>query len=358
MSGAVTRWTSERVVTLKTVLGRHTTLRDGLRAASEALGFHVTRPAADAALARAGFVAAYQSLASPPLPVWDRDTDPSIPVADAVELPDDSDTTSGVWPLVEVDAPLGWRFTDSEERILFVPDCHWPYCDRAAWGVMLRCAAKIRPTRIVVLGDFLDFFQCSSHDSDPRRYTSVQSDLQSANRALDELDSLGATHKHFIEGNHEFRLLKYLWKRAPALLESMKLPELLRLGDRQWTWTPYRQHLQVGDVWVTHDTGHAGAWAHQRSGNDFMASTVIGHTHRLATLSFGNSLGQRFVTAMFGWLGSVPEADYLHMAKRMKDWSHGFGIGWQYNGHVHLQAVPIVNYSAVLGGEVVALDRS
>lgn len=250
---------------------------------------------------------------------------------------------------------VGWTVEEPEERILFVPDTHVPFHDAVAWGVMMQAARRFKPTRIVILGDFLDFMQASTHDSSPERRTSIKHDVDMANELLDQLDSLGATSKAYCEGNHEFRLTRYLWAKAPALLASVKLPELLRLQERGWSWTPYREHLRIHDLWVTHETGHAGAWAHHRSAADFMGSVVIGHTHRIGQVAFGNALGQRFTATMCGWLGSAEGADYMHASKKARDWSHGFGLGWVVGGRVVVQPVPIVDRAAVVDGAVVRM---
>ena len=71
-------------------------------------------------------------------------------------------------PATPAPAPaIGWMVEEPVERILFVPDTHVPFHDPIAWGVMMQAAKRLKPHRVVVLGDFLDFFQCS----DPVSYT-------------------------------------------------------------------------------------------------------------------------------------------------------------------------------------------
>jgi len=292
---------------------------------------------------------------SPEVVIVDDAPPETLPSEDIPVFVDDETYVTEA-PTTPPPPPVGWTVEEPEERILFVPDVHVPFHDVVAWGVMMQVAKRLRPHRIVVLGDFLDFFQCSDHEKDPRRNTTVAADVAEAKVLLGELANLGADRLHFIEGNHEKRLRRYLMTRAPALLDSVDLPAMLGLREAGWTWTPYHEHLRIGDLHVTHDTGHAGATAAQRSSSDFMGSVVLGHTHRIGVHAFGNALGQRFVSAMFGWLGSVPEADYLPLVKRMKDWSHGFGIGYRMpSGHVALHAVPIVDGAAVVDGAVVRM---
>lgn len=243
------------------------------------------------------------------------------------------------------------------ERILIVPDCHHPYVDAGAWRLMLKCARLFKPDRIVVLGDFVDFYAVSDHDKDPRRATQIDAEVKAANEALDDLDALGAAHRHFCEGNHETRLHRYLTRHAPALLDTVDVPSLLRLHERGWTFTRYGQHHRVGDLWFTHAVnGAAGRQAHHRAGATFQRSVAIGHTHRIATTAFGNVLGDRYMASMFGWLGSAVEQSYSHDAAKASEWALGFGLGWKLpDGTVHTQAVPIVGYTAVVAGVVVTL---
>jgi len=42
------------------------------------------------------------------------------------------------------------------ERILFIPDVHRPFHDRAAWKLMLRAAKDFKPDILIILGDFAD----------------------------------------------------------------------------------------------------------------------------------------------------------------------------------------------------------
>lgn len=252
-----------------------------------------------------------------------------------------------------------WTTSKPMERILFIPDCHFPYVDRAAWAVMLRCAEIFKPHRIVQMGDFVDCFTVSDHSKDPRRGTQLEAELVASNEALDELDALGAEHKHITWGNHENRLYRYLCDRAPALLDTVRIEKLLRLDERGWTHSAFGTSFRIGNLYVTHSVnGQAGENAHHRAGARFQKSVVIGHTHRIAHKVFGNVTGERFTASMFGWVGQELEATYNHDAEKSAMWSHGFGIGYMLpSGDVHVQVVPIVGRHAVLNGEIVGIER-
>lgn len=243
---------------------------------------------------------------------------------------------------------------DALERILFVPDTHTPYHDVDAWALMLRAARAFGPTRIVVLGDLVDFFAISSHPKDPNRQRNLESEIQAGQDRLDELGALGALTKNYVAGNHEHRLSRYLTQAAPEIFNLLKFEEVLGLAARGWTYTPYRDHLTIGRLHVTHETGDAGMYAHVRARAAFASNAVIGHTHRMAMHYAGNAHGTSHVGAMFGWLGDAKATDYMHRIKAHA-WQLGFGLGYHdtASGVVHLQAVPIIDGACLVEGTLI-----
>jgi predicted phosphodiesterase len=239
-------------------------------------------------------------------------------------------------------------------RVLFIPDTHRPYHDKRAWQVMLKAARVFQPDKIVVLGDFADFYAVSHFTKDPRRKNDLQWEADDVNEGLDELDALDATHKIYIAGNHEDRLEKYLSLAAPALIGVTSVPELFRLNERGWYYTPYKRSTRLGKLRLTHDTGSAGINAHRSSMDAFQASVIIGHTHRMEMSFKGNADGHPTVGAMFGWLGDFDQVDYMQAVQARRSWVHGFGIGYEEpNGVIHLQPVPIINEACVVAGQLI-----
>jgi predicted phosphodiesterase len=255
--------------------------------------------------------------------------------------------------LVSMVAPS--QTEDFTERILIVPDTHVPFHDERAFQVMLAGAAVFKPTTIVILGDFVDFYSVSFHSKNPSRKTSLMDEVAAARSQLAKLDQLGAIRKVYISGNHEYRLERYLAEKAPELAECVDVQSLLQLNENGWEWVPYRSHIQIGKLFFTHDTGAAGRDAHVRAGATFEHSVAIGHTHRVATHYFGNAAGESHVAAMLGWLGDRSQIDYMNPIKVFKDWQLGFGVAFvEPTGVTHLSAIPIIDYKAVVCGQLVS----
>jgi predicted phosphodiesterase len=239
---------------------------------------------------------------------------------------------------------------------LIIPDLHVPYHDKRAWGLVLKAGKLVKPDFIVVLGDFLDCYTVSSHRKDPRRRLTLQDELDAANAELDKLDALGAKSRHFVQGNHEHRLERYLMDHAPEVFGMARPDRLLRMADRGWSYTPYGRSLRIGRMNYTHDVdGKAGPNAHAQSLQAFGGNVCQGHTHRLATCYAGNLKNETHTGVSLGWLGDANAADYKSYVKAKKDWTLGFGLAlMEPNGNTHLQAVPIISYRAAVFGDIVS----
>ncbi len=245
------------------------------------------------------------------------------------------------------------------KRYLFVPDTHVPYHNKRSWRLMVEAARSWRPDGIVVMGDLADFFAVSSHSKDPRRVLQLKSEMQQANAALDDLDSLGATDRRFIAGNHCDRLQRYLQDKAPELFDFVDVPRLLHLEDRGWKYTPYKKYDRLGKLYMTHDVGSSGRYAVFRALETFAHSVVTAHTHRLQYIVEGDATGGSRVSVSFGWLGDVDAVDYMNEAQAKKSWGQGFGIGYHDTSSdlVYLVPVPIVNDTCVLEGVQYRVDK-
>lgn len=240
------------------------------------------------------------------------------------------------------------------ERILIVPDTHAPYHDKRAWDIVMQVGRAIQPDTIVHLGDLADFYAVSAYSKSPLRTLSLPDEVEICRSLRLQLDSLAPKRKIFIEGNHEDRLRRYLTDKAPELFGLVNTDQLLQLSENDWEFYPYREHAKIGKVYFTHDTGHAGKYATNRSLETYQHSVVVGHNHANQYLVTGDATGTYQVGAQFGWLGDMNQIDYLHRIKVSRQWSLGFGTGYHEvaTGVIWLTPHPIVNYSVCVDGKV------
>lgn len=119
-------------------------------------------------------------------------------------------------------------------RILVIPDLHFPYCHVDSLDFLHKIKKTLQPTRVICLGDELDYHAASFHDSDP--------DLDSAGKelvvALGYVDTL---HELFpkmdlLHSNHG----SMAYRKAKAnnmprhLLKSYN--EVLGVPNDDWRW--------------------------------------------------------------------------------------------------------------------------
>jgi predicted phosphodiesterase len=240
------------------------------------------------------------------------------------------------------------------QKILFIPDCHFPYQDELAFSLMMEAAKDFKPDHVIILGDFIDMYSVSAHDKNPKRAMKLEEEITASVDALWRVKGLGAKNNVYVSGNHEDRLTRYLMQKAPELWDRINVPTVLALDKLGFEYVPYKSHYKLGKLFVTHDTGKAGYNAHKQALDAFHRSVVIGHTHRMGYVIQGDADGDKHVGAMFGWLGDVKQVDYMHNINAVKDWTLGFGIGYldPVTGYVYLTPVPIVNYSCVVEGKM------
>ena len=242
----------------------------------------------------------------------------------------------------------------SLRRLMVVPDTHVPYHDKRAWALFLKVGKAFKPDTLVSIGDLADFYSVSSHVKDPARKDNLESEVAAVNAALDQLDALGATDKHFVAGNHCDRLTRYLAEKARELFGVVTIPSLFKLPERGWHYTPYKKHTRIGKLRITHDVGVAGRNATFKALDTFQHSVITGHAHRMQYIVEGNAEGEYKLSAQFGWLGDADKVDYMHQVNVNKNWALGFGVGYHdtETGIVYLTPVPLVQYTCVVEGRL------
>lgn len=182
-----------------------------------------------------------------------------------------------------------------------------------------------KPDLVVFIGDFGDNYSVSSHPKDPAIKDLLMDEVAAVNAELLKVEAIVGECAVFIEGNHEDRLRRYLWDKAPKLLGTTSIKELYKLGDRGWKHVPYRSAHHINNVCYTHDLGRAGVNSARATLLDYGGNIVFGHTHRGCVYYQGETRGSAHFALNVGWLGDVKSIDYMHQAKAKRDWQLGFG---------------------------------
>jgi metallophosphoesterase superfamily enzyme len=175
---------------------------------------------------------------------------------------------------------------------------HYPFHDPQYIGLITKLIKKIQPDGVVQLGDFVDFHQISSYDKDPSRSGDIVEDLRLYAAQLDVWEQAlppGAEWRQ-LEGNHEDRLRRYVWRQAPELHKAIKsVPEILRFPERnkrgrcsyRWFGISNWKSCRIGDVALFHGHFFNEHTAAKMLGR-YRTKAIQGHTHRYQVVSDGH----------------------------------------------------------------------
>jgi hypothetical protein len=249
--------------------------------------------------------------------------------------------------------------------VLIIPDTHRPYHDRRAYALMIRAFQDvvlkyqhIAEFEIIILGDYADFYSVMSHKKDPRVLQMLLDEVACVLQGLDELDILFPyAKKIYIEGNHEFRLERYLSDSAPALFGITSTEHLLKLNQRpNWSFVRYspNQVVKVGgsNLFARHEPEGTTA---KTTASRVLCSLVYGHIHRIEESCIVALDGEQYVCFSVGWLGDKRNDKVFSYVKNHHQWQLGFGLVFIDNATLkfHHNKIHITDdYSCLVAGKV------
>lgn len=242
--------------------------------------------------------------------------------------------------------------TKRAETTFVWPDTHAPYHDPVAVAVAAAACRALKPRRLVIIGDFFDFYAVSFYAKNPRRKALLDDEIEAAREVVDTIVSLDVPEVHWLDGNHEYRLARYVAEKAPALTGLVRgVRDLL---PKHWHYKPYGEMLRCGKMLYCHDFGRAGVNASRQGLVDVGANIAYGHTHQLNMCTIGQQRGDAHVALNCGWLGGLEHIDYKHAALAKRTYQHGFGVVRQdKRGNVWPVPVAILGRSCIVDGQIV-----
>jgi predicted phosphodiesterase len=175
-----------------------------------------------------------------------------------------------------VDVP-GWHFV--------LGDVHLPMHDRQTVELAVREAREKRAAVVLLNGDIMDMFGITPFFREPTR-----------DRFVDEIDKgcqfiawirgqFPQSRIIYREGNHEFRLRRYLGSQAPELadLPCLKLDKLLDFAKHGVEWVADKRKVLLGNLITLHGHEFRKGEGINPARLAFLratASVLVGHHHR------------------------------------------------------------------------------
>ena len=247
----------------------------------------------------------------------------------------------------------------SGTRLVILSDTQIPFHDTRVLGGVSRFLVDWKPNTLILNGDIADCYELSNYDKSPSRVAHLQDEVTEVRywlkRWREDVGPEGTIH--YILGNHEARLSRFLTRRAPELagLEDLTLYRLYGLGELNMQLIAYEGWIEYLGFRISHgarvsnSAPAAGMTARQmiiRRGG----SGVIGHTHRRAQVSFRDDKG------IHTWYegGCLCNLRPFY-GKEPFDWAHAFLYGEVHNNKLHLHLVNIYEDGFWAGGNYYAI---
>lgn len=242
------------------------------------------------------------------------------------------------------------------KRALVIPDCHIPYEDKRAYDLMLEVAKDVDPDEIVILGDYADFFAVNSHGKDAD-YAGVllMDEVREVIVKLEQLRKLFPDAKLvFCEGNHEYRLTRYLNSKAPDLFGVVDVPSILELDRLGYEYVPYgpnqKYHILGSKLIARHEPLAGGKHVAQNTVEKAMHSVIFGHTHRIQEAQIVTIHGENYRGISSGWLGDS-NSKVMQYVRHHHQWALGFSVVSVLDDMTWFnQLLHIINYKCIYNG--------
>ena len=248
------------------------------------------------------------------------------------------------------------------KRALVIPDCHIPFECKRSYQLMLDVAASVKIDEVVLLGDYADFYDISAHPKDPDITAKLIDEVDSVIHRLMELRLLFPTQKIvYLEGNHEYRLGRYIRDRAKEFFGIITVETMLSLEKFKIEFVPYspvqKYRILGSKLHARHEPIGGGVHCANQTVVKASASVIFGHTHRIQESQIVSIDGENFRGISCGWLGDETHKAFEYV-KNHHQWAKGFSItsvlpsGIWFNNLCHIIECPDGKYRTVYNGQI------
>jgi hypothetical protein len=167
------------------------------------------------------------------------------------------------------------------ETVLAIPDMHHPFCHPDALAFLQLVRRTYQPTKIVCLGDEVDFHALSKYPKDPNG-------LSPGGELSRAIEALIPFYREFpevlvCESNHTVRGHKLAFQAGIPQAFLAHISAVLNAPDG-WKWA---SSWEIDGVRYFHgDAGRSGQYAHLAYLKAFKQPVVIGHIHSYGGVNF------------------------------------------------------------------------
>lgn len=235
------------------------------------------------------------------------------------------------------------RDLDDGTRILVIPDIQFPFVDEPLLAAFMRFVQDWKPHITVDVGDMLDAYELSDFDKRPSRLFNLDDEMEMAADFINDVRRRSATGNLYfhVDGNHEERLQRIIWKHAQQFSFMVKdIPEAMQLDKLTSGFVPYGKHVDIHGFAITHGTivRQHSAYTAKAMMDKYRSSGASGHTHRIGDHSITD---HRNVSHTWYEVGCLCRKD-LEYVKAAANWQQGFLVATVYRNALHPHLVRVI----------------
>ncbi|KKM86669.1 hypothetical protein LCGC14_1276560 [marine sediment metagenome] len=239
---------------------------------------------------------------------------------------------------------------------IVLSDIHGHFREKVVIKMALAFIREHKPSTVHLLGDIIDFYSISRFSKDPSRKEDLQEELDDTHFLLCQIREAAVDARIiYSEGNHEFRLKRYLASEAKALamLRDLQIEKLLNLEALKIRLQPHDKPYRVGPLLFTHGqlirkwSGYT-ARAHLEK---YGGCVIHGHSHRLGSC-YRKDIGDTYAAWENGCLCGL-NPDYV----TAPDWQHGWSVVWSQRDYFHVEQIAVIKGRYCYHGKVYGRKR-
>ena len=203
------------------------------------------------------------------------------------------DRLARIWQEAKFNLPEGrielrnpYELPKVNNRILLLYDVHVPFYDDKAYRAAVEWGVEHKVNTVVFGGDFVDFYEHSDFQKDPRVVDLWGSVADAYEVMAWTRDRLPNAKFYYMIGNHEYRLERGFMRKYPEMfvLTDYTLDDVTKFSDFDVTYLKHRQLLKIGDMFGGHgdEFGRGGITVNPARTFSLKAKTSFfgGHSHR------------------------------------------------------------------------------
>lgn len=217
------------------------------------------------------------------------------------------------------------------EITAIVSDIHFPDHDKAVWGAFKKWVADVQPTRVVVLGDFIDLAAISRFSKSPKQSPYIAPEIKQSvkefnwlKQHVDNLDIVFGNH----EARYDSKLAECFGYAADGLvgltLKEQLFAQGLNKNIKVYSESTHFRGINIGQFLLRHGDKQAGRVSGKniasiRLDKSLGESEIVGHHHTMQYVCRTN--GDKCVMALVNPCMTV-DHEYAVGAQ----WVRGFTI--------------------------------